>query len=95
MLQDSDLAPATLALREPSLDDVFIALTGHRTDSDATADGRTVAEAKTNGAKTGRMTGQEPRAVTATCRRQSSDSDASPQDRSRVRSGSSGSCSTP
>jgi ABC-2 type transport system ATP-binding protein len=33
VLQDSDLAPITLALREPSLDDVFIALTGHRTDS--------------------------------------------------------------
>jgi ABC-2 type transport system ATP-binding protein len=33
VLQDSDLAPTTLALREPSLDDVFIALTGHRTDS--------------------------------------------------------------
>jgi ABC-2 type transport system ATP-binding protein len=34
ILQDSDLAPATLALREPSLDDVFIALTGHRTEVD-------------------------------------------------------------
>jgi ABC-2 type transport system ATP-binding protein len=34
VLQDSDLAPATLALRQPSLDDVFIALTGHRTDAD-------------------------------------------------------------
>jgi ABC-2 type transport system ATP-binding protein len=36
VLQDCDLAPATLALREPSLDDVFLALTGHRTDSDPT-----------------------------------------------------------
>jgi ABC-2 type transport system ATP-binding protein len=35
VLQDFDLAPATLALREPSLDDVFLTLTGHRTDSDA------------------------------------------------------------
>ncbi len=34
VLQDCDLAPATLALREPSLDDVFIALTGHRTSTD-------------------------------------------------------------
>ena len=34
VLQDSNLAPTTLALREPSLDDVFIALTGHRTDSE-------------------------------------------------------------
>jgi len=39
VLQDCNLAPATLALREPSLDDVFLALTGHRTDSDlATAE---------------------------------------------------------
>ena len=33
LLQDNELAPATLALRQPSLDDVFIALTGHRTDT--------------------------------------------------------------
>jgi ABC-2 type transport system ATP-binding protein len=38
ILQDSNLAPSTLALREPSLDDVFIALTGHRTDVGATTD---------------------------------------------------------
>jgi ABC-2 type transport system ATP-binding protein len=38
ILQDSNLAPSTLALREPSLDDVFIALTGHRTDAGATTD---------------------------------------------------------
>jgi ABC-2 type transport system ATP-binding protein len=34
ILQDGNLAPTTLALREPSLDDVFIALTGHRTDDE-------------------------------------------------------------
>jgi len=34
LLQDNDLAPVTLALREPSLDDVFLALTGHRTEAD-------------------------------------------------------------
>jgi daunorubicin resistance ABC transporter ATP-binding subunit len=37
ILSDGDLAPATLALREPSLDDVFISLTGHRTDTGETA----------------------------------------------------------
>jgi daunorubicin resistance ABC transporter ATP-binding subunit len=31
-LDDHQLAPATLALREPSLDDVFLALTGHRAE---------------------------------------------------------------
>ncbi len=38
ILGDANLAPATLALREPSLDDVFISLTGHRTDAGATTD---------------------------------------------------------
>jgi ABC-2 type transport system ATP-binding protein len=33
-LDDRDLAPATLAVREPSLDDVFLALTGHHTKDD-------------------------------------------------------------
>jgi hypothetical protein len=28
------LAPATLAVREPSLDDVFLALTGHHAEDD-------------------------------------------------------------
>jgi daunorubicin resistance ABC transporter ATP-binding subunit len=31
-LDDQQLAPATLAVREPSLDDVFLALTGHRAE---------------------------------------------------------------
>jgi ABC-2 type transport system ATP-binding protein len=38
ILGDANLAPTTLALREPSLDDVFISLTGHRTDIGATTD---------------------------------------------------------
>ncbi len=39
------LAPAGLAVREPSLDDVFLALTGHRVlAEDATADGATTDE---------------------------------------------------
>jgi daunorubicin resistance ABC transporter ATP-binding subunit len=33
-LDDQGLAPATLAVREPSLDDVFLALTGHRAEDD-------------------------------------------------------------
>ncbi|MFZ0664237.1 MAG: ATP-binding cassette domain-containing protein [Acidimicrobiales bacterium] len=33
ILEDNGLAPTTLALREPSLDDVFLSLTGHRTDN--------------------------------------------------------------
>ncbi len=33
-LDDEDLTPATLAVREPSLDDVFIALAGHRPEGD-------------------------------------------------------------
>jgi len=41
-LDDHELAPATLALREPSLDDVFLVLTGHRAEHAAappTSDG--------------------------------------------------------
>ena len=33
-LDDQGLAPATLAVREPSLDDVFLALTGHHAEDD-------------------------------------------------------------
>ena len=29
LLDEAGLVPATLAMREPSLDDVFLALTGH------------------------------------------------------------------
>jgi len=35
-LNENDLAPATLAVREPSLDDVFLSLTGQRTRTDET-----------------------------------------------------------
>jgi daunorubicin resistance ABC transporter ATP-binding subunit len=43
-LEEDDLAPATLAVREPSMDDVFIALAGHRAQSDGDdADGAEVA----------------------------------------------------
>jgi ABC-2 type transport system ATP-binding protein len=37
LLDDQELAPATLAVRDPSMDDVFLALTGHR--AEAAADG--------------------------------------------------------
>ncbi|HEV2922007.1 MAG TPA: ATP-binding cassette domain-containing protein, partial [Actinomycetota bacterium] len=36
-LDDHELAPATLAVREPSMDDVFLALTGHRAEEGAAA----------------------------------------------------------
>jgi ABC-2 type transport system ATP-binding protein len=53
ILGDANLAPATLALREPSLDDVFISLTGHRTDAGATTDApeQTTTGKKKRGAK--------------------------------------------
>ena len=35
LLDDQQLAPATLAVREPSMDDVFLVLTGHRAEGDA------------------------------------------------------------
>ena len=37
-LDAADLAPASLSVREPSLDDVFLTLTGHRTESTKPAD---------------------------------------------------------
>src|SRR5215213_10303338 len=36
-LDDHQLAPSTLAVREPSMDDVFLALTGHRAEEAAAA----------------------------------------------------------
>jgi ABC-2 type transport system ATP-binding protein len=38
-LDDQDLTPTTLAVREPSLDDVFLSLTGHRAEDAVTGDG--------------------------------------------------------
>jgi ABC-2 type transport system ATP-binding protein len=37
-LDAAQLAPATLALREPTLDDVFLAITGHRADEQTDGD---------------------------------------------------------
>ena len=34
MLDTNGVEPDTLAVREPSLDDVFLALTGHRAEAD-------------------------------------------------------------
>ena len=39
LLDDHNLAPATLAVRDPSMDDVFLALTGHRAEAETAADG--------------------------------------------------------
>jgi ABC-2 type transport system ATP-binding protein len=36
-LDSSGLTPTTLVVREPSLDDVFLTLTGHRAESGAPA----------------------------------------------------------
>ena len=38
ILEAEGIAPTTLALREPSLDDVFLALTGHRAEGDQDTD---------------------------------------------------------
>jgi ABC-2 type transport system ATP-binding protein len=38
-LDSQDLSPETLTVREPSLDDVFLALTGHRAESDGAGTG--------------------------------------------------------
>jgi len=40
VLEGNDLVPRTVAVRESSLDDVFLALTGHRTDADGREDGQ-------------------------------------------------------
>jgi ABC-2 type transport system ATP-binding protein len=52
-LDSENLAPASLAVREPSLDDVFLALTGHRAESAAPDDGPP-GEAQLAGARSGR-----------------------------------------
>jgi ABC-2 type transport system ATP-binding protein len=48
LLDDQDLAPVTLAVRDPSMDDVFLALTGHRAEAETAA----------NGARRGRLCGR-------------------------------------
>ncbi len=40
LLDREGLSPTTFALREPSLDDVFLALTGHRTEDETEGDGK-------------------------------------------------------
>jgi daunorubicin resistance ABC transporter ATP-binding subunit len=42
-LDGAGLPPSNLTLREPSLDDVFLSLTGHRTEAEAEADAQPVA----------------------------------------------------
>jgi ABC-2 type transport system ATP-binding protein len=44
LLDDHQLAPVTLAVREPSMDDVFLAITGHRAEGEAAADSQAAAE---------------------------------------------------
>jgi daunorubicin resistance ABC transporter ATP-binding subunit len=54
LLDDHQLAPATLAVREPSMDDVFLALTGHRAEGQAATQGETAAAARRDGGGPGR-----------------------------------------
>jgi len=49
-LDDQDLAPVTLAVREPSLDDVFLALTGRHAQDRAQQDGATSGAPRGRGA---------------------------------------------
>ena len=55
LLDDQDLAPTTLAVRDPSMDDVFLALTGHRaeaeTEAAANGDRRSRRGARSRGAE--------------------------------------------
>jgi ABC-2 type transport system ATP-binding protein len=44
LLDDHQLAPVTLAVREPSMDDVFLAITGHRAEGEAAADSQAAGE---------------------------------------------------
>ena len=46
-LDTADLTPTKLTVREPSLDDVFLALTGHHTEGDDTGDRQALPEAAT------------------------------------------------
>ena len=52
LLDRDGLSPVTFALREPSLDDVFLALTGHRTEDETDSDG-------TDGDRPGRRSGRK------------------------------------
>jgi ABC-2 type transport system ATP-binding protein len=57
LLDDHQLAPATLAVREPSMDDVFLALTGHRAEGQAATEGEAAAGARRDGGGPGRRGG--------------------------------------
>jgi ABC-2 type transport system ATP-binding protein len=46
----NDIEPDTLAVREPSLDDVFLALTGHRAEADEEASDQPVKSRRGGGA---------------------------------------------
>jgi hypothetical protein len=45
-LNENDLVPTTLTVREPSLDDVFLSLTGQRTKADETGTAVPVARSR-------------------------------------------------
>jgi ABC-2 type transport system ATP-binding protein len=50
LLDDQDLAPTTLAVRDPSMDDVFLALTGHRAEAETAANGARPGRRRARGA---------------------------------------------
>jgi hypothetical protein len=52
-LDDEGVQPTAVALREPSLDDVFLALTGHAAEEE-TSQGNGQAAGQGNGRKKGR-----------------------------------------
>jgi ABC-2 type transport system ATP-binding protein len=56
ILEAEGIAPTTLALREPSLDDVFLALTGHRAEAEPESQGT-----NTSGPNGGRQRSQRGR----------------------------------
>jgi ABC-2 type transport system ATP-binding protein len=53
ILDSEDLAPTSLAVREPSLDDVFLALTGHHAETATASDDGTPEEAQLAEARAG------------------------------------------
>jgi ABC-type multidrug transport system ATPase subunit len=50
LLDDQDLAPTTLAVRDPSMDDVFLALTGHRAEAETAGNGARPGRRRARGA---------------------------------------------
>ncbi|MFN8233086.1 MAG: hypothetical protein U0V56_06345 [Actinomycetota bacterium] len=52
-LDTNGIEPETLAVREPSLDDVFLALTGHRAEEEETSEAAAVPAGRRRGRRGG------------------------------------------